>query len=48
MLIGQMNDAESKMTMFSTAQAANSQEAEDKLQRYKVGAYLFSILENKT
>ncbi|XP_056150129.1 nesprin-1-like [Lampris incognitus] len=34
-LIGQMNEEESKMTMFSSAKAANIREAEDKCQRYR-------------
>ncbi|XP_047184446.1 nesprin-1 isoform X2 [Scophthalmus maximus] len=34
-LVEQMNDAESKMAMFTTAKAASIQQAEDKCQRYK-------------
>lgn len=36
-LVDQMNDAESKMAMFTTAKATSIQQAEDKCQRYKVG-----------
>ncbi|XP_039981880.1 nesprin-1-like isoform X3 [Xiphias gladius] len=34
-LVEQMNDAESKMAMFTTAKATSIQQAEDKCQRYK-------------
>uniref|UniRef100_A0A3B4YE87 Spectrin repeat containing nuclear envelope protein 1 n=1 Tax=Seriola lalandi dorsalis TaxID=1841481 RepID=A0A3B4YE87_SERLL len=34
-LVEQMNDAESKMAMFTTAKATSVQQAEDKCQRYK-------------
>ncbi|XP_019750512.1 nesprin-1 isoform X11 [Hippocampus comes] len=34
-LVDQMNDAESKMAMFTTAKADNLQQAEDKCDRYK-------------
>lgn len=34
-----MNDAETKMAMFTTAKAISIQQAEDKCQRYKVGHY---------
>lgn len=37
MLIEQMNDAEGKMTMFTSAKAVSIQQAEEKCQRYKVG-----------
>uniref|UniRef100_A0A8K9XYB1 Spectrin repeat containing nuclear envelope protein 1 n=1 Tax=Oncorhynchus mykiss TaxID=8022 RepID=A0A8K9XYB1_ONCMY len=41
-LIGQMNETGSMMTAFPSAKAANSQEAEDKLQSYK-----FSMISSK-
>lgn len=36
-LVEQMNDLESKMSMFATAKATSLQQAEEKSQRYKVG-----------
>lgn len=41
-----MNDAESKMTMFTTAKAVSIQQAEEKCQRYKVG-YCFSLIKRR-
>lgn len=35
-LVEQMNDAESKMAMFTSAKAISIQQAEEKCQRYKV------------
>ena len=42
-VVEQMNDVESKMTMFSTAKAVSIQQAEEKCQRYKVGNSLTLI-----
>lgn len=36
MLVEQMNDAEGKMAMFTTAKAMSIHQAEEKCQRYKV------------
>ena len=41
-MIRQMNETGRRITLFSTAKAANSKEAEDKLQNYKVNMILFS------
>lgn len=42
-LVEQMNDAETKMAMFTTAKAVSIQQAEEKCQRYKVGHCLTLI-----
>lgn len=39
-LVKQMNDAEIKMAMFTTAKAISVQQAEEKCQRYKVGHFI--------
>ena len=39
-LVEQMNDAETKMAMFTTAKAVSIHQAEEKCQRYKVGHFL--------
>lgn len=46
-LVEQMNDAESKMAMFTTAKAVSVQQAEEKCQRYKVGHWLKLIKQKK-